>query len=248
MTARGRLALGLLLGLGLALAAWSARVRAPVPDQAPVGLFTTLPILWNEADDVAALLNDTAPPHWARAALGQTGKIVPLDLLAGPQGPGPLDRLERLVIAQPRPLSPDENVALDDWVRGGGRLLLIVDPALTEESRHALGDPRRPQDMVLLSPILRRWGLALTFDDAQPAGERGAEVLGVTIPVNLPGRFSISDPSGCVLLDGGLAARCAVGKGHVLALADAAVLERLDSIGARREALDALLAEAFAPR
>ncbi|MBK6802438.1 ABC transporter [Novosphingobium sp.] len=250
MAARRRLALALLLGLALMLGAWLgfARAPAPGPDQAPVGLFTTLPILWNEAEDIAGLLNDPEPPHWARAGIARRGAIVPLDALAGPKGYGPLRDLRRLVIAQPRPLSPDENVALDDWVRGGGHLLLIADPALTEESRFALGDPRRPQGLVLLSPILRRWGLDLQFDDVQPPGERAAEVMDIALPVNLPGRFIISGGRDCRLHEDGLAAFCAVGKGRVVALADAAVLERADASGDRSRALAALLDKAFAAR
>ena len=65
------------------------------------------------------------------------------------------------MMIQPRPLSPQENVALDNWVAAGGRLLLFADPALTEDSAFAIGDRRRPQDVVLLSPILARWGLEL---------------------------------------------------------------------------------------
>ena len=250
VAARRGLALALLLGAALALGAWFAfaRVSAPAQAPAPVGLFTTLPILWNEADDVAGLLGDAEPPHWARAGIARHGAIVPLDALPGPKGYGPLRDLRRLVIAQPRALSPDENVALDDWVRGGGHLLLIADPALTEESRYALGDPRRPQALVLLSPILRRWGLDLQFDEGEVPGEHGAEVMGMALPVNLPGRFALSGSGDCRLGEGGLAVTCAVGKGRVVALADAAVLERGDPDGNRARALSQLLDLAFAAR
>ncbi len=242
---RRRLGLALLLVILLGLGGWLGFGRAKAPPQAPVGLFTTLPILWNEADDVAQLLKDEQPPHWARGELARRGAIVPLDALAGPQGYGPLAPLTRLVIAQPRPLSPDENVALDDWVRGGGRLLLIADPALTEDSRYALGDPRRPQGVVLLSPILRRWGLDLQFDDVQAPGERAVEAMGLIVPVNLPGRFALTDPRLCRLSGDGLAATCAIGKGRVVALADAALLERDDTDGARAAAFSGLLDRAF---
>ena len=131
-----------------------------------------------------------------------------------------------LVMAQPRPLSPQENVALDRWVRGGGHLLLFADPMLTADSLFALGDRRRPQDVVLLSPILTRWGLELTFDEDQPAGEQLADWEGTNLPVNLPGKFVLQGKSRmCRLLADGLAARCTIGKGRVLALADAALLE-----------------------
>ena len=131
-----------------------------------------------------------------------------------------------LVMAQPRPLSPPENVALDRWVRGGGHLLLFADPMLTYDSIFALGDKRRPQDVVLLSPILTRWGLGLSFDEDQPGGEQLADFGGAKLLVNLPGRFSpLQHSSNCSLIAGGLGARCKVGKGRVLAMADAALLE-----------------------
>lgn len=235
----------LLLAIALGAGAWIGLGRGSSP-QAPVGVFTTLPLLWNEAGDVAGLLNDKTPPHWARAVIARRGPVVPLDALAGPRGHAPLDGLGWLVMAQPRPLSPDENVALDAWVRGGGRLLLIADPALTEESRYALGDPRRPQSVVLLSPILRRWGLELLFDEAQPLGERSGEVMDLPVPVNLPGHFAIADQQACRLWGKGLAVTCAVGKGRVVALADAALLEREDADGNRARALSAMLDTAFA--
>ena len=151
-----------------------------------------------------------------------------------------------LVMAQPRALAPQENVALDDWVRRGGRLLLFADPLLTEESAFAFGDRRRPQDVVLLSPILARWGLRLEFDEGQPPGERLADLDGVTLPVNLPGQFQITVPGrGCTLHAAGIAARCRIGKGRVLVLADAALLEKERNSGSdgHRQVLDRLLLE-----
>lgn len=149
------------------------------------------------------------------------------------------------IMAQPRPLSPDENVALDDWVSAGGRLLLFADPLLTQPSVFALGDKRRPEGTVLLSPILARWGLTLEFDEAQPAGQREVEAFGQVVPVNLPGRFRLSQGEGdCSLYAGGLVAKCRVGRGVVLAVADAALLEPQPSGGDNRAtALEVLLAE-----
>ena len=118
---------------------------------------------------------------------------------------------------------------------------------LTRHSAFGLGDRRRPQDVVLLSPILTRWGLDLRFDEDQPAGARAASVLGATIPVDLPGRFAVAAGGrGCRLEAGGLAALCRVGRGQVLALADAALLDEGDPAApaerdARAAALDRLL-------
>jgi hypothetical protein len=214
----------------------------------PVALFTTLSIMWSESSDIAAELSGQAPPHWAKAVLAQRGPLQPLDTLAGPPGHGPLGRVGRLVIAQPRPLSPQENVALDDWVRGGGKLLLLADPALTEESAYPIGDPRRPQAVVLLSPILTRWGLELRFDEAQAYGEATREVMGAAVPVNLPGHFATRGQANCRMWGEGLAVTCAIGRGRVVALADAAVLERDDPEGTRAEAFAGLLDAAFAAR
>ncbi len=238
-----------LIALGLALVAigWLGLGRGQ-PGTEPVGLFTSLPILWEDSAELGAELRPDAAPHWARGVLERGGPIVALDTLAGPGGTAPLDQIRRLVIAQPRPLAPAENVALDDWVRGGGQVLLLADPALTQDSAFQLGDPRRPQAVALLSPILGRWGLDLLFDDAQPAGEQSREVLGVDTPVNLPGRFATRGQASCRLWADGLAVTCAVGKGRVLALADAAVLERQDASGSRPTAFSALLDAAFAAR
>jgi len=184
------------------------------------------------------------PPHWALAVLKRHGMLQPLDSLARANGRPAMARGALLVMAQPRPLSPQENVALDGWVRGGGHVLLLADPMLTAESIFSFGDKRRPQDVVLLSPILTRWGLELQFDEDQPAGEHAADWEGARLPVNLPGRFALLDQSGkCRLLAGGLGARCTVGRGSVLALADAALLESAppDAATDRAELFDQLL-------
>lgn len=235
------------LGLALAGLGWLGSGRSQSTDE-PIGLFTTLPILWGDDAGLGAELRKDAQPHWALTILKQRGQIEPLDTLAGPKHSEPLGKLRRLVIAQPRPLGPSENVALDEWVRGGGKLLLFADPALTQDSAFAIGDPRRPQAVALLSPILGRWEIDLLFDDSQILGEASREVLGVPTPVNLPGKFATRGQANCRLWADGLAVTCAIGKGRVVALADAAVLERNDPSGTRPKALAALLDAAFAAR
>ena len=237
----------ILVGAGIVLAIVAALFLTG-GRQAPreTALFTTLPILWAETPQVADLLRPGAPPHWALAVLGAGGgQIHPMDtLLRLPDGLG------LLVIAQPRPLSPSENVELDRWVRAGGRVLLFADPLLTHHSAYPLGDRRRPQDVVLLSPILSRWGLSLQFDEAQAEGEREAEAFGVVLPVNLPGRLSASGAEACDLSGGGLAAACRIGAGRGLVLADAALLETGgDALAdARRSvALEGLLRQVESP-
>ncbi len=227
------------------LGAGSLLLREPA--QTPrdrTGLFTSLPILWNESADLADMLAPDAVPHWAKALIEAGGVVVPLDVLATPDGASKLTGLRYLVMAQPRPLSPQENVAIDAWVRGGGRLLLFADPMLTEETAFALGDKRRPQDVVLLDPLLDHWGLQLEFDSASEAKDGSTQAMGMAIPVNLPGRL-IAKSGQCRAWGQGDLATCRIGKGRVLVLADAAVLERDDPEGSRAKALKLLLEAAF---
>ncbi len=229
-----------LLGL-MAFIAVRSHSGAESPPRRRVGLFTSLPILWAESADIAGLLDPREPPHWAHEALRRHGRLVPLDTLAQDGAADPLSGIAFLVMAQPRPLSPAENVALDAWVRGGGRLLLLADPMLTAPSAYALGDRRRPQDIVMISPILAHWGLGLAFDEDQQAGEHVEQVLDGPMPVNLAGRFvQTGTRRDCVPRDGGLAATCRIGAGRVVALADAALFEQGGSETAemRRAALD----------
>lgn len=206
----------------------------------PLGFFSSLPILWNEHADLRDVLAAPENPHWAKSVLEKHGKIVALNTLLD------LSQLDRVIIAQPRPFSAQENVALDRWVRAGGKVLLFADPMLTQHSAFALGDSRRPQDVVLISPILGRWGLELRFDDAQPGGMR--ENAGEAMPVNLPGQFIPNDKgedARCVIGAERLMARCQIGKGRVLLVSDAALLEAEGEQAAQIDRLDALLAESF---
>lgn len=227
----------------LAGGGWLALARhdAGKPGTRPaLVLFTSLPILWGEAPSVSAMLATAQPDHWAREVLDAQFTVTPRDTLMLPAGE------TRLIMAQPRPLSPQENVALDTWVRGGGRVLLFADPMLTYESAFPLGDRRRPQDVALLSPILARWGLELRFDDAQPGGER--EIAGTDFPVNLAGTLATvsgGHRSTCRIEQAGLVATCAIGRGAALIVADAALLEPADPNGRRAAALRRLISSAF---
>lgn len=198
-------------------------------DRPRVGLFTSLPIYWGETTDIADLLSAEREPHWVRSELEREYRLQPLDFLGEGEGRSSLDRLRYLLLAQPRALSPVENVALDSWVRRGGRLLLFADPMLTEESHFPLGDRRRPQDVVLVSPILTHWGLRLEFDENQPGGPRVEMLFGAAVPVDRAGRLNIADDAAgqpqCTIAGNGLAAECGLGKGQVLIVADAALLD-----------------------
>lgn len=217
-----------------------------------LGLMTSLPLYWPLGAGVEEIAAGRAPPPWQRVALEQAYAIEPLDSLAPipgltPDAPAidPLAGLTRLAVIQPRGLSPADNVALDAWVRGGGRLLLVLDPALTGEYDLALGDPRRPADSALIPPVVARWGLAVRFDEAQGEGVTERALGEATLPLVLAGEVTIADPSAaaCTLLAEGAAARCMVGKGVVTLLADAAIFEHSELAGEGGAGLGALVAE-----
>ena len=212
------------------------------PPRRELALMGTIPIYWGEHDGFGDLLSGEGQVHWARAALEQEYQLAPLDYLS----PEALAGKDLLVLAQPRGLTADENVALDAWVRAGGRLLLFVDPQMTGESRYGLGDRRRPQDVALLSPILAHWGLELQFDPAQDPNGNLREFAGHALPVRLSGAFSLREnASSCALLAADLVAQCGLGRGFALLVADAALLDLADPAPEAAEALQALTGLAF---
>ncbi|HWK42219.1 MAG TPA: ABC transporter [Croceibacterium sp.] len=216
--------------------------EATSAEQRPVlGLMGTIPIYWGESGSFGDLVDGTGDSHWVRDRIEKRFAIEPLDMLTD-QNLAPLDML---LLAQPRALGAPENVALDAWVRGGGRLLLFADPMLTGESRYAIGDRRRPQDVILLSPILLHWGLDLQFDVDRPGGVETARADGVGIPIDRAGLFTVSPDGGCQISGGGVLARCLIGKGKVIVLADAALLDLHHPPPGAPEALDWLFEQAF---
>ncbi len=234
-------ALALLAAPSVAIAQ-DARDTADAGSRPELALMGTIPIFWGETDGFADLLNGGGHAHWARALLEGHYRLQPVDALSAAS----LAPYTRLLMAQPRTLSPAENVALDAWVRGGGRLLLLADPLMTGESRFAIGDRRRPQDVALLSPILGHWGLDLQFDDGGSEGLTVADVGGLAVPVNLPGRLAVRDGSTCALAGAdAVAAQCRLGAGQVLVIADAALLDHAGPYAGAPEAIESLLARAF---
>ncbi len=153
--------------------------------------------------------------------LEESYQLAPLDFLTTEA----LESHRNLLMAQPRALAASENVALDGWVRGGGRLLLLADPMMTGASRFALGDRRRPQDVALLSPILAHWGMELFFDEEQAAGPRVIDAASHAIPVDLAGELALAENGACELFGEELVAHCRIGEGEALVIADAAMLD-----------------------
>ncbi|MEO0464245.1 MAG: hypothetical protein AAF127_14025 [Pseudomonadota bacterium] len=204
----------------------------------PLGVMTSLPLLWPLDASVDDIASGNAPMPWVGAQMEQRFNLVALDSLSpAAEGEGasePLADLSKLAIIQPRSLSAQDNVALDKWVRGGGDLLLVLDPALSGHYEVPIGDPRHPPATALIPPVVARWGLAVQFDDTQ--SEKGGELSLPTgdVPLYLAGQI-VASPEGdakskgdCTIDPSGVLAVCSVGKGRVTLLADADVFEHSD--------------------
>jgi hypothetical protein len=184
------------------------------PERRDLMLMSALPLMWGEAGPL--------DPNSRRAAifpmLEKEFAIRPLDVLDDRS----LSSGWLLLLAQPRALAPAELVALDSWVRRGGRALILTDPALFWPSELPLGDIRRPPAMGLLAPLLAHWGLRLDEPEERKAvvrqlNERTHERRLVMFA---PGRF-VRESGSCAVEPPGQLARCRLGKGEALLVADA---------------------------
>ena len=189
----------------------------------PLGLITTLPLLWSEGGIEADLRKDAAP-HPAFTRLSAHYDIMPVDDLET-WVPRPK---QLLLLAQPRAFSPNELVRIDNWVRQGGLVLILADPALQWGSLYPLGDNRRPLFTSMLSPLFAYWGveLVLPLEDKVPTSMRKIGVFNirtVTAGEWLPKGGSAKGR--CAILARGLLADCRIGKGRAVLLADADFLD-----------------------
>jgi hypothetical protein len=195
----------------LALAMTACRAAEPSAPQAQksdrpeLAILTTLPIVFGEGFGL-----DT-PAHPVLTALSQDFRIRPID------GPDELPPGGLLLAAQPRALTAQRLVALDAWVRAGGRLLLLADPRLAWPSERPLGDRFRPPFAFDDTGLLVHWGLRLSFTDT-PAVPRTLGKRRVT--GSSPGTLA-SSTGACVITDGGWRADCRLGKGRAVVIADA---------------------------
>lgn len=128
-----------------------------------------------------------------------------------------------LLLAHPPALDPAQLVAIDDWVRGGGRAVVLADGLSSWPPGWPLGDPRNPPVTSLLGPLLAHWGVEL----AAPEGLAESRVIvrdsGQRLTLLSAGRFHARD-SQCLLRAQGLIAECRIGRGHALLVADADML------------------------
>lgn len=217
----------------LVLAAWHVRSSPPprppaLADARPrLMLLTSLPLIFNEG---FSLRGGGSP---SLSALRAHYVVVPISTASQAE----LGKGRMLLMAQPPPQTAANLVALDEWVRRGGRLLLLADPMLVWPSDRVLGDPLRPPVIFMDTGLLAHWGLRLDSPDAEGPQERelgGHEVMTVS-----PGTIH----GGCAITADMLVARCRIGRGEATIVADADFLNvnKLGPNGSRN--LEGLIAE-----
>ena len=221
--------------LAVGAGAWALVGRDRGEDVAPraegerptLMLLTTLPLLFPEQFTLQG------GGSKALTALETRYQVVPI----GVTDAASLKQSELLLLAHPLAQPAEALVALDQWVRAGGRVLLLADPMLDWPSERPLGDKLRPPPSFSDTGLLERWGLTLSPPAAAGLAER--QLSGRTILTSSPGTLAGS----CKIDAASFLARCKVGQGRAAVIADADLLN-VDRLGGGASAnLDALLAE-----
>jgi len=197
----------------------------PVPRRPALLLVTSLPLMFPDQ----FTLNGGGSP--ALTALKTRYRVVPISVTDDAD----LAKGRLLLMAHPLAQPAEDLVALDDWVRGGGRVLLLADPLLEWPSTRPLGDPLRPPPMFMDTGLLAHWGLRLDAPDE--SGLREEQLDGHQVLTDSPGRLT----GPCAIGEGGLVAHCRIGKGRATIIADADFIDA-ERLG-RPANLYALLAE-----
>jgi len=223
--------LALLIGAAIAVAVLGREHRGLQPrasgERPTLLLLTSLPLVFGEQ---FSLQGGGSP---ALAALDTRYRVVPISVT----GPADLAKGRLLLMAHPAAQPAEDLVALDDWVRRGGHLLLLADPMLDWPSSRPLGDPLRPPPMFMDTGLLEHWGLRLDAPD-----ERGPALRrlgGYDVEAVSPGRLI----GGCEIAADAAVARCRIGKGRAIIVADADFLDTARLGKAGEHNLDGLLAE-----
>ena len=216
-------------GVAFALLSRGPAPAAPVPanKKPALLLLTSLPLMFAEEFS----LEGAASP--AVEALQTRYRVVPISI-TDPPG---LSKGRLLLMAHPLAQPAEDLVALDRWVRDGGRVLLLADPMLEWPSQRPLGDRLRAPPVFMDTGLLAHWGLRLDAPDDRGPKLRslgGYEVLTAS-PGSLSGTCDISEDR--------LVAHCSIGTGRATIVADADLLDVENLDGPTSHNLDSVLAE-----
>ncbi len=219
---RSRLIAGLALLVVMLTVLWLVGRQQPEAPKPAIAMMSSIPLQWGEAS-MGEIANGEASPTQFFQLVSEIGNISMVDDLTSLKKAAP----SLLILVQPRVLSPKELVALNTWVRAGGRTIIFADPALQWPSKLPLGDNRRPLFTSFLSPLFKHWGLELVMPmETDEEQANVVEVGGQGLSVVSHGNWVQKEPKGlCRIEPSMLVANCSVGKGRAILIADADMLE-----------------------
>lgn len=206
-------------GAGHAMLAFLYRPAVAAAGSPAVTILTGLPLRWSGGGDMAAMIAMGMQDDPALTRMEAAGPVLLVDSLVDhvpPPGGA-------LLLAHPRALAPRELVAIDAFVRGGGRAVILADALSGWPTRHPLGDPRNPPVTSLLTPLLDHWGIAL--GSVPSSGEQRLPVDLDAARLNLSGagRFDRLTKD-CAAFAGQHVAKCRIGRGEAWLVGDADLL------------------------
>jgi hypothetical protein len=218
--------------IGAAAITYAVGHRGPEPPrpraQRPtLLLLTSLPLIFSED---FSLEGGGSP---ALNALETRYRVLPISVTNRVE----LAKGRLLLMAHPLAQPAENLVALDQWVRRGGRLLLLADPMLEWPSELPLGDALRPPPMFVDTGLLAHWGLRLDSPDQR--GPKLRELGGYVVLTASPGALF----GGCDISSDRLVANCRIGNGKATIVADADLLDARNLDGPTEHNLDSILAE-----
>ncbi|WP_447763710.1 Gldg family protein [Sphingopyxis panaciterrae] len=204
---------------GHALLSFLYRPVTASVDAPAVTMLTGLPLRWTGGGDIAAMITEGTADDPALARLEAMGPVSLVDSIVDHVPP----RGGALLLAHPRALAPQELVAIDAFVRGGGRAVVLADALSGWPARHPLGDPRNPPVTSLLTPLLDHWGVTLGAAPVGGTRARAADIEGARLRLFSAGRFDRL-PTDCRVYADRRVAACSVGAGEVWLVGDADLL------------------------
>ena len=178
-----------------------------------VTLMTALPLTWGEGTPADVIAGRTGKSDTIRM-LEKSFDVRAIDTISAKT----LGR-DIAIIAQPRRLTPQELVAFDKWLLGGGRAMIFADPELVWPSIYPMGDNRRAPPVELLDPLFAHWGV--TLGDSDRKG-RLASINGLRVALLAAGTWQ--GPKTCTVVTPEVL-ECRVGRGRVLLVGDADMLD-----------------------
>lgn len=183
-----------------ALLAWRgpAQPIQPVADRPALAVITALPLFWDAQGRADAAIVTVLRTRFTVQPIDDARQLD-------------LSRARLLLLAQPRAMTPDALVAVDRWVRDGGRAVVLADPLLRWPSDLPMGDRRRAPATSLLEPLLGHWGFA--FDRIEDAERRWFLPDGALLTL-----------SGAQMA-GDMVQRKQIGRGKVVLLGDADLID-----------------------